>query len=130
MRTVNHHGYWLGGEPLKPHKDIVKHGASQSVKDFIAGQFSGTTPVTDGNNVDKYSDRRLDPHDLREENTFNPEIEDRFIERQVLAQKQAELLLKQQQLQQQKELAHKQEFERYKEYYEKSAKAQANADQS
>lgn len=122
MKTVNNNGHWTGYEPMKQCKDIVVHGASQSIKQFIAGQFSGTTPVTDGNNVNKYSDRKLDPYDLEVENTFNPEIEDRLFEKRKLARKQAEILLANQQKQEQAALAHKQEFDKYKQYFEEHQK--------
>lgn len=122
MKTVNNNGHWTGYEPLSQSKDIVVHGASQSIKQFISGKFSGTTPVTDGHNEYKYSDRKLDPYDLNPENTFNPEIEDRLFEKRKLAQKQAEILLATQQKQEQAALAHKQEFDKYKQYFEEHQK--------
>lgn len=122
MKTVNNNGHWTGYESLRQSKDIVVHGASQSIKQFIAGNFSGTTPVTDGHNENKYSDRKLDPYDLDPENTFNPEIEDRLFEKRKLAQKQAEILLANQQIQEKAALAHKQEFDKYKQYFEEHQK--------
>lgn len=122
MKTVNNNGHWTGYEPFSLSKDIVVHGASQSIKQFISGQFSGTTPVTDGHNENKYSDRTLDPYDLDPENTFNPEIEDHLFMKRKLAQKQAEILLANQKKQEQVALAHKQEFDKYKQYFEEHQK--------
>ncbi len=120
-------GHWLGPEPLTPHKDIVKHGMSQSIRDFIAGNFSGTTPVTDGNRLEQYDDRSLAPNDLDMSNTFDPEIEDRFAARQFIAAREAELLMKQKQAQEAANAAREAEFKKYKEYYEQQQK---NASQS
>lgn len=120
--TVFFKGHWLGYENIPESKDIVKHGASQGIKDFIAGNFSGTTPVTDGNNMNNYSDKPLDPNDLEEFNNFNPEIEDVFAARQKVAAAEAMLLQKKADQLKAAQLAKEQEFARYKKYYEDSQK--------
>lgn len=124
-RTVFFNGHWTGYEPRFNGKDIVKHGASQSIKDFIAGNFSGTTPVTDGNNMNNYSDKVLDPNDLEEMNNFNPEIEDVFVAKQNVAAAEAMLMQKKADQLKAAQLAKEQEFARYKKYYEDSQKKTA-----
>ena len=131
MKTQFFNGHWTGFEPIPvAEKDIVKHGASASIKDFIAGHFSGTTPVTTGNdNMGNYPSGDLRPDDLDPFNP-NPEIEDILRTKQTLAAKEHELLLKQQEAQKAARLAHDSEFARYKEYFEKSQAAKAQANQS
>lgn len=122
MKTQFFNGHWTGFESIPdPDTDIVKHNASASIKDFIAGQFSGTTPVTTGNdNMFNYVEGNLNPTDLDDYNAFNPEIEDVFIQKKQVAAAEAALLAKQQQAAQQAKIAHDQEFLKYKEYFEKS----------
>lgn len=127
-KTQFFNGHWLGPEPLKPHKDIVKHGMSQSVRDFIAGNFSGTTPVTDGHRTDQYDDRPLAPNDLSTSNTFDPEIEDRFYARQFIAAREAQLLMQQKQAQEAANAAREAEFKKYKQYYEEQQKKSPQSD--
>lgn len=127
MKSQFFNGHWTGFEPIPVSDiDIVKHGASASIKDFIAGSFSGTTPVTTGHdNMGNYEVGSLSPTDLEDRNSFNPEIEDVFYHKKQVAAAEAALLAKQQQAAQQAKIAHEQEFAKYKEYFEKSQASSA-----
>lgn len=124
MKSQFFNGHWTGFEPIPVSDiDIVKHGASASIKDFIAGQFSGTTPVTTGNdNMGNYPEGKLSPTDLDGFNPY-PEIEDVLRQKQQVAAAEAVLLYKQQQAAAAAKNAHDAEFAKYKAYFEQSQKS-------